>query len=125
MINALHVLLVEDDIINQKLASRFLIQCGMDVTIANGGKEALELIRAKHYSFVLMDMQMPDMDGCETATHIRALDDPYYKTVPILAFTSSDTDDIKQKASRHGMNGFLSKPLDTTEMMKKINQYII
>jgi CheY-like chemotaxis protein len=121
----INVLLVEDDVINQKVASRCLMRCGLDVTIANGGFEALQLIRQKHYSLILMDIQMPDMDGCETTTRIRALDDPYYKTVPIIAFTSSTPEETWQRAALHGMNDFLSKPLDSKEMMSKINQYIV
>ena len=85
----IRVLLVEDDIINHKMASRLLIKWGMEVTVANDGAEAISLIKGKKFTLVLMDLQMPDMDGCEATTIIRALDDPYYKTVPIIAFSAS------------------------------------
>jgi len=120
----INVLLVEDDIINQMVACRFLKRWGVDVTIANGGFEALQLVRNKNYRLILMDMQMPDLDGCETTTRIRALEDPYYKTVPIIAFTASNIDEIRHTASLHGINDFVSKPLNLEEM-SKINQYII
>ncbi|RAW03481.1 response regulator [Pseudochryseolinea flava] len=115
------VLLVEDDIINQKMASRFLVKCGMEVTVASDGSEAIDLIKGKKYNLVLMDLQMPDMDGCEATSRIRALDDPYYKTVPILAFSASE--DVQDKLSLFGMNDFVSKPLRADEM-QKLNQYI-
>jgi CheY-like chemotaxis protein len=118
------VLLVEDDLINQKVACRFLIKCGMEVTVASDGAEALHLITGKKYNLVLMDLQMPDMDGCETSTRIRALDDPYYKTVPIIAFSASLAEDVREKVSLHGMNDFVSKPLKAEEMLRKLNQYI-
>lgn len=120
----INVLLVEDDVINQKVACRFLQKWGVDVTVANGGFEALQLVRNKNYRLILMDMQMPGMDGCETTTRIRALEDPYYKTVPIIAFTASNIDDIRHTATLHGINDFVSKPLNSEEMIK-INQYII
>ena len=119
----INVLLVEDDIINQKVASRFLISCGFAVTIASDGAEALDLIKGKKYHLVLMDLQMPDMDGCEATSRIRALDDPYYKTVPILAFSASGGD-VLEKVSLHGMTDFVTKPLQADEMLRKLNQYI-
>ena len=121
----INVLLVEDDVINQKIACRLLHKCGLSVTIANDGVEALQLIKQQHFQLVLMDLQMPRMDGCEATTHIRALEDPYYKNVPILAFTSSETDEVKQQASRHGMNDFLLKSFDREEMINKLNQYLV
>lgn len=121
----INVLLVEDDIINQKVASRFLMKWGVDVTVANGGYEALQLIREKHYNFILMDIQMPDMDGCETTTRIRAMDDPYFKKVPIIAFSASTTREEREKACLHGMNDFVSKPLNSDEVTTKLNQYML
>jgi len=120
----IRVLLVEDDIINQKMASRLLIKWGMEVTVANDGAEAISLIKGKKYNLVLMDLQMPDMDGCEATMRIRALDDPYYKTIPIIAFSASGADDVMEKVSRHGMNDFVSKPPRAEEMLLKLNQYI-
>lgn len=117
-----NVLLVEDDLLSQKITRRFLVDCGMNVTIANDGAEALSLIREKHFSLILMDLQMPTMDGCEAARRIRALSDPHFKTVPILAFTSSL--ELREKATAFGMNDFLNKPLNSEELRAKINQYL-
>jgi CheY-like chemotaxis protein len=119
------VLLVEDDVLNQKLACRLLTKCGLAVTIANDGVEAVQRIQEQHFDLVLMDLQMPQMDGCEATTKIRALDDPYYKNVPILAFTSSTSEEIRRKASQHGMNDFLPKPFNREQMIMKLNQYLI
>ncbi|HYG19371.1 MAG TPA: response regulator [Ohtaekwangia sp.] len=120
-----NVLLVEDDIMNQRVASFFLSRLGLGVTVARGGAEALTLIQQKRFNIILMDIQMPGMDGVETTERIRALDDPYYKRIPILAFTSTAGVTVKEQAQAVGMNDFLSKPLNAEEMAFKINQYIV
>jgi CheY-like chemotaxis protein len=122
----LKILLVEDNIINQKVANQFLIKWGLQVTIANHGKEAVELIlHNKHYNLVLMDLNMPEMDGYEATAYIRSLNDPYFKNIPILAFTASSLADSKEKAQQLGMTDFLAKPLNPQEMYSKINQYMM
>jgi len=118
-----NILLVEDNPINQLVTSLLLTKWGHHVTIANDGKEALEKIQNKNFSLILMDINMPVMDGCETTLHIRELKDPHFKTLPIIAFTTSPMADTKEKARQMGMDDFLSKPLDPEEMHRKINQY--
>jgi two-component system sensor histidine kinase/response regulator len=118
-----NVLLVEDDVICQKMTSRLLAKCGLDVTIANDGVEALQLIQKKHFTLILMDLQMPHMDGCETTLRIRALDDPRFKTIPIIAFTAST--ELKEKVAASGMNDLLSKPLHSEELLTMINHYVV
>ena len=118
-----NILLVEDNIINQKVTAQFLTKWGLNVTIANHGKEAVELVLQKNFNLILMDLNMPEMDGCEATRHIRSMSDPYFKNVPILAFTASSLADSKEKAEQLGMNDFLSKPLNPQEMHSKISYY--
>ncbi|MBT1701886.1 response regulator [Chryseosolibacter indicus] len=121
----MNILLVEDDAINQKIASQFLRKWGLTVTIANDGREALNILQQRIFGLILMDINMPEMDGCETTHTIRSSQDPYFKNIPILAFTASSVADTKEKAERLGMNDFVKKPLDPSDMHNKINHYIL
>lgn len=120
-----NVLLVEDNEVNQILAGLCLRKWGMGVTIANHGKEALNLIQSRSFQVVLMDLQMPEMDGYESTTRIRAMEDVYFKTVPIIAFSASSMIDSKEKAMEHGMTDFVHKPLLAEELQHKINTYVV
>ncbi|MFZ6013870.1 MAG: PAS domain S-box protein, partial [Bacteroidota bacterium] len=123
---AVKVLLVEDNRVNQVVASNFLKKWGIEVDLANHGKEALQMIKNKSYQLVLMDLQMPEMDGYEASKQIRALDyDPYFKNVPIIALTASAMIDIKDKVLEIGMNDFISKPFQPEELQTKIGKYIL
>ena len=117
------VLLVEDDPINQTVARSFLCKWGMNVVVAQHGLEALSSIRSQAFDVVLMDLQMPVMDGFECTTHIRSFPDTYFKTVPIIAFSASSLIDSRQKAIHYGMNDFTSKPIRCEELYDKITRY--
>lgn len=125
MMKNVNVLLVEDNEVNQILAGLCLRKWGMGVTIANHGKEALSLIQSRSFQVVLMDLQMPEMDGYESTTRIRAMEDVYFKTVPIIAFSASSMIDSKEKAMEHGMTDFVHKPLLAEELQHKINTYVV
>lgn len=118
-----NILLVEDDAVNQLVASLILRQQGMNVTIANNGEEALTQISSKAFQLILMDIQMPTMDGYEATTRIRAMSDPYFKTVPIIAFTASASAEVQAMAENKGMNDLISKPLDLDELQSKMEKY--
>lgn len=120
-----NVLLVEDNEINQLVASTFLKKWGMGVTIANHGKEALSIIESKNFQLVLMDLQMPEMDGYESTCKIRSMSDNYFKTIPILAFSSSSLIMSVEKAIQCGMNDFVTKPLMPEDLQSKINKYVM
>jgi PAS domain S-box-containing protein len=119
------VLLVEDNRVNQIVATNFLKKWGIEVEIANHGKEAVEMIQRKSYQLVLMDLQMPEMDGYEASKKIRSFQDPYFKTVPIIALTASAMIDIKDKVIEIGMNDFVSKPFHPEELQAIIGKYVI
>jgi PAS domain S-box-containing protein len=118
------VLLVEDNHVNQIVAHNFLKKWGIDVDFANNGEEALEFIRNKGYDLVLMDLQMPVMDGYTASSRIREMDDPYFKNIPIIALTASAMIEIRQKAFDHGMNDYVSKPFNPDELRSKIVSFV-
>jgi CheY-like chemotaxis protein len=118
----INILLVEDDQVNQFLVSSFLRKWGMNLTVANNGQEAITLIQSKNFHLVLMDIQMPGMDGLETTATIRMIDDLYYKTVPIIAF-SADTQNFRNSAIQHGITDFIAKTFEPEELRNKINEY--
>jgi PAS domain S-box-containing protein len=121
-----HVLLVEDNFINQMVAKNFLSSWGISVDCANDGKEALVLIRSKRYHAVLMDLQMPDMDGYEAARQIRNLtEDSYFSTIPIIALTASAMADTRRKVIETGMNDFISKPFEPEDLKEKLLLHMI
>ena len=116
------VLLVEDDAMNQFIAKKFLMKWGYNVVVANNGIEAVELIQSKQFNVVLMDMHMPEMDGVEAARIIRLMDDHYFKTLPIIAFSA--VVETREKAIELGMNDFATKPIDPDDLQGKIIRYI-
>jgi CheY-like chemotaxis protein len=121
----MNILLVEDSQVNQVIAKAFLQKMGMVVTIAQHGRDALNKIVSKIFQAVLMDIQMPEMDGFVSSSKIRAMDDSYFKSVPIFAFSASGIKEIKDEAIRHGMNDVINKPIIIEELREKISQYVI
>jgi len=121
----MNILLVEDDLVNQKIASQVLVKWGIQVTVAKDGLEALNAVQQKNFHVILMDLNMPMMDGCEATSKIRSFDEPYFQNVPILAYTASTLADSKEKAEKLGMTDFVSKPLNPSDLHIKINQYTL
>jgi CheY-like chemotaxis protein len=118
------VLLVEDDKINQLVASNFLKKWRLNVVIANNGAEAIELLKEKKYQLVFMDLNMPVMNGYEATKKIREQKDSYYQQLPIIALTADAVGDVKEKILDFGMNGILNKPFRPTELRKIITDLI-
>ncbi len=106
------ILLAEDVELNQYLARHFLEARGLNVSIANNGVEALDLLSRDSFDCILMDIQMPEMDGIQTAKQIRQLDDPIKSTIPIIALTANVLSEDIEKYKAAGMNDFLAKPFD-------------
>jgi two-component system sensor histidine kinase/response regulator len=86
------------------------------------GQEALDAAAARHYDLVLMDLQMPGMDGLETTTAMRKL--PGYEAVPILALTANTGDDLRERCRQIGMRAFLSKPIKSAELWSAISKFL-
>lgn len=116
----LHVLLVEDNSANQIVAIKFLNNWGIEVSLAQNGMEAIEAVKSKKYDMVLMDLQMPQMDGLTATKEIREFDDIYFKDLPILALTASSDTGTMNRIRDFGMNDIVVKPFVPSELHKKI-----
>lgn len=115
-----HILLVEDNELNREIATAILHEYGFLVDTAENGAVAVEKIRTSdpgRYDLVLMDVQMPVMDGCTATRRIRALKDPARAAVPIVAMTANVFEEERKRAFDCGMNGFLSKPIVIEELI--------
>lgn len=118
-----HVLLVEDNELNQELALALLRQASIDVSLANNGKEALDLLASgRHFDGVLMDCQMPVMDGYAAAQAIR--DQLRISDLPIIAMTADAMAGDRERAIAAGMNDHISKPLDIEAMFSTMARWI-
>ncbi len=115
----MNILLVEDNIINQKVASKLLTRWGADFTVAENGQVAIDKVQETDYDIVLMDIQMPIMDGIKATTMIRAMGGKY-ATIPIVALTASAVLEVRQNALEAGLNDFLTKPFQPENLNKTI-----
>ena len=120
------VLLVEDNELNREIALNILKNAGFTVNEAVDGKDAVDKITAssEYYDLILMDVQMPIMDGYEAAHEIRTLSDSKKARTPIIAMTANAFDEDKQKAIEAGMNEHIAKPIDVAQMMKIIQKVL-
>ena len=122
-----HILLVEDNELNREIAVAILHEYGFLVDTAENGAVAVEKIRTSApdlYDLVLMDVQMPVMDGCTATRRIRALKDPARAAVPIVAMTANVFEEERKRAFDCGMNGFLSKPIVIEELIDALKDII-
>jgi PAS domain S-box-containing protein len=117
---SLRILLVEDNQINQRLASRLLEKMGHVVVIAENGREALRLLSGREFDLVAMDMQMPIMDGLEATELIRAGEKQSGRHVPIVAMTANAFEEDRERCRQAGMDGYICKPIDTKSMKLEI-----
>ncbi|MEQ8525147.1 ATP-binding protein [Gracilimonas sp.] len=123
-LSGLRVLLAEDNLVNQKVMLRFLERWNVEMKVVDNGEEAVEAIRESNFDVVLMDLQMPTMDGYEASEHIRKLDDPYKRNIPIIALTAAALKEVREKVYASGMNDFVTKPFNPADLEQKLVQYI-
>jgi CheY-like chemotaxis protein len=119
-LNGIHVLLVEDNPINQKVAVKLLSSQGALVDVANHGKEAIEQLQKIRPDIILMDIQMPEMDGYEATKIIRNEMPEDINHIPIIAMTASALITDQKKCLFAGMNDYIAKPYQATDLYKKI-----
>jgi len=121
-IRGAHVLLVEDNALNQQVASELLEAAGLRVTVAENGRQGVDAALAASYDLVLMDIQMPEMDGLEAARAIRGHDQ--LRQLPIVAMSAHAMAGDKEKSLKAGMNGHITKPIDPDELYATLLLYI-
>ena len=122
-----HILLVEDNELNREIAQEILQEYGFLVDTAENGAVAVEKVSTAapgSYDLVLMDVQMPIMDGYTATRKIRALDDPARAKLPILAMTANAFDEDRRNALESGMNGFLSKPIVIGDLVQELHKIL-
>ena len=122
-----HILLVEDNELNREIAQEILCEYGFRVDTAENGAVAVEKVSTAapgSYDLVLMDVQMPVMDGYTATRQIRALGDPALAKIPILAMTANAFDDDRRNALESGMTGFLSKPIVIGDLVQELRKIL-
>jgi CheY-like chemotaxis protein len=120
-LRGMRVLVAEDNQINQLVMKEFLSAVGIEVTMADNGIRALEKLQEGTFDLILMDIQMPEMDGLTATAQIRA--DSRYESLPILAVTANAGADFGMECLRAGMNDYLTKPLDTKKLYDALKKW--
>ena len=117
------ILLAEDDLTNQFVAKTMLEKRGFSVSCANNGLEACEMVAARTFDLVLMDVSMPELDGIQATIHIRAtsLGKPQ---LPIIAMTAHNMNEVHERCLEAGMNDFVAKPVSGSALVAKINSWL-
>ena len=121
------ILLAEDNELNQEIATAILEEAGFSTEVAGNGQIAVDMLRRSqpgYYRLVLMDIQMPVMDGYGAARAIRALEDQKLADIPILAMTANAFEEDRQEALRAGMNGHIAKPINIDTLFDTLEQVL-
>jgi PAS domain S-box-containing protein len=121
-IRGARILLTEDNEVNQLVASRILMKAGFEVQIANNGCEAVDMVQTESFDLVLMDIQMPEMDGLTAARAIRAL--PGFDKIPIVAMTAHAMSGDRELSIAAGMNDHISKPINISELYQALLKWV-
>ncbi|MFN3331115.1 MAG: response regulator, partial [Caldilinea sp.] len=117
---ALHILLAEDNVINQKVAVRLLEKHGFRVTVVANGMEALDALSRETCDLVLMDIQMPLMDGLEAVQHLRQREQTSGGHIPVIAMTAHAMQGDRERCLEAGMDGYVSKPFKVDILLAEI-----
>ncbi len=119
----IHILVAEDNEINQKVALHILDKLGFQAKAVNNGRQAIEALDRDIYHMVLMDIQMPEMDGFETTRQIRRSQNRY-RTIPIVAMTAHAMQGDQERCIEAGMNDYIAKPVNPNELHEKVEEWI-
>jgi two-component system sensor histidine kinase/response regulator len=95
---------------------------GLNVDCAASALEALDAATRRHYDLILMDLQMPEMDGLTAALEMRKI--PGYESVPILALTANFSDEVREQCRAHGMQAYLSKPVEANQLLATVSRHL-
>ncbi len=126
-LNGKRILVVEDNELNAEIAKTLLENAGAIVDIAEDGLKCIKVLEERESSYfdlILMDIQMPHLDGYETTKRIRQMSDSIKANIPIIAMTANAFEEDRQAAMKAGMNGHLSKPIDVDRLIETVSQYL-
>jgi two-component system sensor histidine kinase/response regulator len=121
---SLRILLAEDNLVNQRLAMRLLEKRGHSIVVAGNGRETLQAFEGGGFDLILMDLQMPEMDGFEATTAIRERERESGNRVPIVALTAHAMKGDREKCLAGGMDGYLTKPIRPAELDDVLDSYV-
>jgi PAS domain S-box-containing protein len=119
----LHILLAEDNLVNQKMAQRILEKKGWRVSVVNNGQEVLDVFEKQKFDLILMDAQMPVIDGLEATRRVRQMESSQGKRIPIIALTARAMSGDRKKCLDAGMDGYVSKPIDRAQLYETIESF--
>lgn len=119
-LTGIKILIAEDSVINVAVLKQFVKKWGSSCQVATNGVEAFNLIQSKEFDLILMDLQMPEMDGITCTREIRKLNDDYYQNIPIIALTAANESTMRQAAYEAGMNDYVLKPFESKELQERI-----
>ena len=122
-----HILLAEDNELNQEIAVAILEEAGFTIDVAENGQAAVEKLESSqpgYYQLILMDVQMPVMNGYEATREIRRLKNKKLSRIPILAMTANAFEEDRQEAIRSGMNGHIPKPINVDTLMEAMDSLL-
>jgi CheY-like chemotaxis protein len=114
---------VDDDALNRFVMLRALERLGHHPTAVAGGRDALLLLRAIRFDLVLMDLEMPDLDGCATVGMLREMEREHGGRVPVIALTANTTPGLRQRCAEVGMDAHITKPVDPTQLAEFIARW--
>lgn len=117
------ILVADDDYLSRRVISEILMREGMEVEMAENGYDVLEILDENDFSMVLMDIAMPELDGLETTSIIRNGFNNIKKDIPIIAVSANASRDDFKKAIDHGLDGYITKPLDQNELLEVLSKY--
>jgi CheY-like chemotaxis protein len=122
--NSLRVLIAEDNPVNVMLMKKLFSKWKIVPTIAENGERAVEIVQYGNFDIILMDLQMPVMNGFDAAIEIRKMPDPAKANIPIIALTASALFDIKDQVTQAGMNDYVAKPFKPDDLVEKIQSLV-
>lgn len=122
--NNYRILLVEDDELNRKVALRILEKKGFSVTVVSTGVEAIETVRELKFDLILMDINMPELDGVSATAEIRKIDKMMDRRTPVIALTAYALKGDEEKFIQSGLDDYVSKPIILETFLDKVNKWL-
>jgi CheY-like chemotaxis protein len=119
----LHILLAEDNAVNERVASGILKKCGHTVEVARDGRQAVSMQAAGSFDLILMDVQMPEMDGFEATAAIREMEKPTGAHIPVIAMTAHAMSGYQERCLEAGMDGYVTKPIRREVLMRTLAKF--